>query len=927
MSREKILALLWPDADDERGPRALTQALYALRKDLGADEAITGAKELRFDPALIHSDVAEFSAAVARGDDTRAAAIYHGPFLDGFHLPGEDGFARWVEQERASLAQEHARILESLARSALARGNAADSAAWWRKLAALEPLNARVTVGLMEALTAAGDRAAALKHVHVYQLLVQQELDLPPDKEVLAFAERLRQADPVPAGIAPIVERLDIAPAPPIISPAVSAPLAHLPPIVGRAPARSRRILAAALSFGVVALIVILAMRLRSTGAERHAAKANRTAPVVAIGHIAAFGSDSGNASLAAPLADLLTTSLARVRAIRVVSHGRMLELMRLAGSPNDTTAGGFINAARSAGATEVIDGTVYARPGGKLRLDLRRVDLATGAVGDVQTIEGSDLFALVDSGTARVVVALGSDAPVGSVADVTTRSVAAYKMYEQGIHAFYRGETHTALAFFDGALVEDSLFALAAYYGALSDPVPASYTPRMERAKRLASRAADFERLTILAGWARSVSSPALRAIAETLAMRYPAEVQGQLNVGIARVYDGEFLAALAPLERVIDMDSAGLRGSGSTCGACDALRWRVSAYTLADSLPAAERESRRWLRLQPHSTPAANSLVEVLEFEGHVAQADSIFRATPQADRAYDTMIGYQIGHAIRAGDYATADRLLTSETRQPDAQTQANAYWDLALSLREQGRLAEALEAARHVGLLSAKLADRPVGVTSSTSLEAQVYLEMQRPAVAAALFDSLSRQHNNGDVASQLARGAAWMLVQSADARSAAGDTASLARLADSVRTLGAESSYGRDRRLYHHVLGVLYAARGDLAGAINEFKSAIYSPTSGFTRTNYDLARVYLRAHRPRDAITVLQPTLRAPLESSNFYLTRTDAHELLAQAWDAAGGRDSAAAHYAWVAKAWAGADPQFAARVQVARGRSSAKF
>jgi predicted Zn-dependent protease len=167
----------------------------------------------------------------------------------------------------------------------------------------------------------------------------------------------------------------------------------------------------------------------------------------------------------------------------------------------------------------------------------------------------------------------------------------------------------------------------------------------------------------------------------------------------------------------------------------------------------------------------------------------------------------------------------------------------------------------------------------------------------------------------------------MLVQSADARSAAGDTASLARLADSVRTLGAESSYGRDRRLYHHVLGVLYAARGDLAGAINEFKSAIYSPTSGFTRTNYDLARVYLRAHRPRDAITVLQPTLRAPLESSNFYLTRTDAHELLAQAWDAAGGRDSAAAHYAWVAKAWAGADPQFAARVQVARGRSSAKF
>src|SRR4029078_4551250 len=34
VSRERILGLLWPDADDERGPRALTQALYALRQEL-----------------------------------------------------------------------------------------------------------------------------------------------------------------------------------------------------------------------------------------------------------------------------------------------------------------------------------------------------------------------------------------------------------------------------------------------------------------------------------------------------------------------------------------------------------------------------------------------------------------------------------------------------------------------------------------------------------------------------------------------------------------------------------------------------------------------------------------------------------------------------------------------------------------------------
>jgi DNA-binding SARP family transcriptional activator len=99
VSRDKLLALLWPDADDDRGPRTLAQALYALRKNLNAEDAIAGAKELRFDPGLVSSDVSEFAAAVSRGDDERAVALYNGPFLDGFFLSGADEFSRWVDRE------------------------------------------------------------------------------------------------------------------------------------------------------------------------------------------------------------------------------------------------------------------------------------------------------------------------------------------------------------------------------------------------------------------------------------------------------------------------------------------------------------------------------------------------------------------------------------------------------------------------------------------------------------------------------------------------------------------------------------------------------------------------------------------------------------------------------------------------------------
>jgi DNA-binding SARP family transcriptional activator len=939
VSREKLLALLWPDADDERGPRTLAQALYALRRDLAADDAIVGAKDLRLDPALVSSDVSEFASALARGDDARAVGLYHGPFLDGFHVPGADEFARWADRERATLAAEYSRALESLARAARAAGDPRTAVDWWRKLAAIEPLNARVTVGLMDALAAAGDRGGAIQHARVYELLVEQELDLPPDKEVLAFADRLRQSagEASPSPSVPIsVSAPTLATPEPVLAPAAnrdSEPASQSPPARDTAapettprPApltkvrqRWRPATIAALSVAVIAAVVI---SVRSYS-RAHLDSAPSGEPVVAIGNITAYGTDSAPAALTAPVADLLTTSLARVRTIRVVSHGRMLELLHGSGG-GDTSTGAFVDAARRAGATELIDGTLYARVGGRLRLDLRRVDLATGAIGDVHTIEGADLFALVDSGTTRLLTALGAATPAGSVADVTTRSVTAYRMYEQGIHAYYLGDTHTALGFFDSALGEDSLFALAAYYSALSDPVPESYVAKMERARRLATRATDRERLTILAGWSHATSSPSARPIAETLATRYPAELEGHLYSGIARVFEGDFLGGLGPLQRVVTMDSLGLRGARASCAGCDALRWIVSGYELADSMPAAVREARRWLRLQPKSMTAAYALIQALEFQYHDDEADSVFHAVAPRDLAYAEVVGYETGSLIHAGRYAAADSMLREQLRQPGAREQESALWSLSLSLREQGRLTEALNAARGSPTPSARAAPRRSWPTPISVMEAQLLLESGNSRAAAVLFDSLSRQHGVGAVPSQLARGTAWMLAQVAGARFAAGDTGSLGQLADSVRLLGEASDYGRDRRLHHYVRGLLIAARGDDAAAASELESAIYSTTLGFTRANYELGRVFMRLRRPRDAARVVGPALRGPVESSNLYVNRVQLHELLAQAWDAAGARDSAIAHYGVVARAWSNGDPPFKARADRCRDRAA---
>jgi len=118
VTRDKVLAYLWPDTEEERARPVLNQAIYALRQDLGSDDVIQGTRALRLNPELISSDIAEFEEALTRGRLEDAVGRYAGPFLDGFRLPGAPEFDRWVEEERAGLAGSYAESLGKLARQA-----------------------------------------------------------------------------------------------------------------------------------------------------------------------------------------------------------------------------------------------------------------------------------------------------------------------------------------------------------------------------------------------------------------------------------------------------------------------------------------------------------------------------------------------------------------------------------------------------------------------------------------------------------------------------------------------------------------------------------------------------------------------------------------------------------------------------------------
>ena len=140
-----------------------------------------------------------------------------------------------------------------------------------------------------------------------------------------------------------------------------------------------------------------------------------------------------------------------------------------------------------------------------------------------------------------------------------------------------------------------------------------------------------------------------------------------------------------------------------------------------------------------------------------------------------------------------------------------------------------------------------------------------------------------------------------------------------RLADSVELVGPRSLFGRGTRLHHFLRGLLLAHAGRHAEAVEAYRRAEFSPTEGYTRINYELARSLVALHRDAEALEPLRAALRGGLDGSNLYMTRTEIHEMLAQVFAHLGNRDSAATHYREVAHAWEPGDPAFQPRRRAA--------
>ena len=196
--RSGLLGVFWPELGPEHGRNALRQAVYGLRRTLGADAIRSrGDEEIRLDASQCRCDAMRFEEALAAGRAAEAVELYQGPLLPGFFVDGASGFEQWLEDERARLRTLAVNATWRLVAETEAAGDPS-AAVVWARLAVHhsdhDELSYRRLIGLLARL---GDRAGAVATYLQLCRRLAHDFDCAPSAETELLLRSIRARGPL----------------------------------------------------------------------------------------------------------------------------------------------------------------------------------------------------------------------------------------------------------------------------------------------------------------------------------------------------------------------------------------------------------------------------------------------------------------------------------------------------------------------------------------------------------------------------------------------------------------------------------------------------------------------------------------------------------------------------------------------------------
>ncbi len=204
--RDVLIDALWPEHPPADPDANLNVLVARARKALGDARLIgTGPGGYFFDAVgTCTLDAEEFTVRASAGRALLAAGQAQAALREllaaldlwsGEPLP-EDLYEDWAQARRTDLTSIYLETLEAAATAALASGEPATAVSCAERAVAREPLRESAQLLLVQALTARGDRTAALAALAAYRRRLADELGLDPTDAARDLEQRILRAEP-----------------------------------------------------------------------------------------------------------------------------------------------------------------------------------------------------------------------------------------------------------------------------------------------------------------------------------------------------------------------------------------------------------------------------------------------------------------------------------------------------------------------------------------------------------------------------------------------------------------------------------------------------------------------------------------------------------------------------------------------------------
>jgi len=302
--------------------------------------------------------------------------------------------------------------------------------------------------------------------------------------------------------------------------------------VAGRALPSRRALIACGAGLLATAIALAIALMWRSGTSSVPVAIGTSGRPVIAVMNFEIADRDQRDeiAWLSKGLSSMLVTGLAQMRGLDIVSGQRLREVGAEMGDANldalDRRRAADV--AKRAGAGAIVVGSIF-KSGSEIRIDARLEDLTSGRVLAAESVRGTDPFTLADQLATKIRdgIGLGKDIDLRKIAEISSASLEAYRLYSDGMDAYFNARWPDAQKLLEQAVAVDPEFTQA--YLSLASVCqwagrPAAAEKYLRQAAAHTDRLSERERLFVRAELARveGRSAEAGRLLDELVA-RFP--------------------------------------------------------------------------------------------------------------------------------------------------------------------------------------------------------------------------------------------------------------------------------------------------------------------------------------------------------------------------------------------------------------------